>query len=86
MTSLVHPRRFQTEAELNVVRRLLAWSPRETAWGIRAGSVPLRDLRTGEFVMFVSHISTGVGLLKASRPLIRVLVINDNGLWINDFI
>jgi len=24
--------------------------------------------------------------LKASRPLIRVLVINDNGLWINDFI
>ena len=24
--------------------------------------------------------------LKASRPLIRVLIINDNGLWINDFI
>ena len=24
--------------------------------------------------------------LKASRPLIRVLVINDNGLWINEFI
>ena len=23
--------------------------------------------------------------LKASRPLIQVLVINDNGLWINDF-
>ena len=23
---------------------------------------------------------------KASRPLIRVLVINDNGLWINNFI
>jgi hypothetical protein len=23
--------------------------------------------------------------LKASRPLIRVLVINDNGLWINNF-
>ena len=62
MTSLVHPRRFQTEAELNVVRRLLGWSPRETAWGIRAGSVPIRDLRTGEFVLFVSHISTGVGI------------------------
>ena len=26
------------------------------------------------------------GYVKASRPLIRVLVINDNGLWINDFI
>ena len=25
-------------------------------------------------------------LVKASRPLIRVMVINDNGLWINDFI
>ena len=25
-------------------------------------------------------------LVKAFRPLIRVLVINDNGLWINDFI
>ena len=24
--------------------------------------------------------------VKASRPLIQVLVINDNGLWINDFI
>ena len=28
----------------------------------------------------------GLGRVKASRPLIRVLVINDNGLWINDFI
>jgi hypothetical protein len=27
-----------------------------------------------------------LGMMKASRPLIRVLVINDNGLWINDFI
>jgi hypothetical protein len=25
------------------------------------------------------------GAVKASRPLIRVLVINDNGLWINNF-
>ena len=77
MTSLVHPRRFQTEAELNVVRRLLGWSPREIAWGIRAGSVPLRDLRTGEFVLFVSHISTGVGLPISSFFL---LLLEDFGL------
>ena len=36
------------------------------------------------------HVSAAVRLqaaaLKASRPLIRVLVINDNGLWINNFI
>jgi hypothetical protein len=56
------PPRFQTEAELNMVRRLLGWSPQETAWGIRAGSVPLGDLCAGEFVLFISHISTGVGL------------------------
>ena len=77
MTSLVHPRRFQTEAELNVVRRLLGWSPRETAWGIREGSVPLRDLCTGEFVLFVSHISTGVGLPISSFFL---LLLEDFGL------
>jgi len=77
MTSLVHPRRFQTEAKLNVVRRLLGWSPRETAWGIRAGSVPLRDLRTGEFVLFVSHISTGVELPISSFFL---LLLEDFGL------
>ena len=29
---------------------------------------------------------TGSARVKASRPLIRVLVINDNGLWINNFI
>ena len=32
----------------------------------------------------VAPLQTAV--LKASRPLIRVLVINDNGSWINDFI
>ena len=29
---------------------------------------------------------TSAMLVKASRPLIRVLVINDNDLWINNFI
>ena len=62
MASLVRPRRFQTEAELNMVRRLLGWIPQETAWGIRVGSVPLGDLRAEKFVLFISHISTGLGL------------------------
>ena len=60
-----------------MVRRLLGWSPRETAWGIRAGSVPLRDLRAGEFVLFVEHISTGVGLPISSFLL---LLLEDFGL------
>jgi hypothetical protein len=30
-------------------------------------------------------VFSSVAHLKASRPLIRVLVINDNGLWINNY-
>ena len=77
MASLVRPRRFQTEEKLNTVRRLLGWSPQETAWGIREGSVPLGDLRAGEFVMFISHISTSVGLPISSFFL---LLLEDFGL------
>src|SRR6185503_18247200 len=77
MASLVHPRRFQTEAELNMVRCLLGWSPQETAWGIRVGSVPLGDLCAAEFVLFISHISTGMGLPISSFFL---LLLEDFGL------
>ena len=77
MASLVHPRRFQTEEELNTVCRLLGWSPQETTWGIRASSVPLGILRAGEFVLFISHISTGLGLPISSFFL---LLLEDFGL------
>ena len=77
MASLVHSRRFQSEEELSTVRRLLEWSAQETAWGIRAGSVPLGNLRAGEFVLFTSHISTSVGLPISSFLL---LLLEDFGL------
>ena len=77
MASLARPRRFQTEEELNTVHRLLGWTSQETAWGIRAGSVPLGDLRAKEFVLFISHISTGVGLPVSSFLL---LLLEDFGL------
>ena len=77
MASLAHPRHFQTKAELSTVRCLLGWSPQETAWGIRAGSVPLDNLRAGEFVLFISHISTGMGLPVSSFLL---LLLEDFGL------
>ena len=76
MASLVRPCHFQTEEELNTVHRLHGWSPQETAWGIRAGSVPLGDLRAGEFVLFISHISTGLGLPISSF----FLLLDDFGL------
>ena len=77
MASLVRPGHFQIKEDLNTVHRLLGWSAQETAWGIRAGSVPLGDLRAGEFVLFISHISTGVGLPISSFFL---LLLEDFGL------
>ena len=60
-----------------MVRRLLGWSAQETAWGIRAGSAPLGNLRAGEFVLFISYISTGLGLPISSFFL---LLLEDFGL------
>ena len=45
------------------------------------GNTDTNALQTEQFL--VCRVTSR---LKASRPLIRVLVINDNGLWINDFI
>ena len=45
--------------------------------GVRAGSVPLGNLRAGEFVLFISHISTGLGLPISSFFL---LLLEDFGL------
>ena len=77
MASLARPRHFQTEEELNTVCRLLGWSAQETGWWFRAGSVPLGNLSVGEFVLFTSHISTGVGLPISSFLL---LLLEDFGL------
>ena len=48
-----------------------------TSRGIRVGSVPLGDLCAAEFVLFISHISTGVGLPISSFFL---LLLEDFGL------
>ena len=44
---------------------------------MRAGSVPLGNLRAGEFVLFTSHVSAGVGLPISSFLL---LLLEDFGL------
>ena len=59
------------------MRRLLGWSLLENDWGIRAGSAPLGDLRAGEFVLFISHIFTSLGLPISSFFL---LLLEDFGL------
>ena len=59
------------------MRRLLGWSAQETAWGIRVGSLPLDNLCAREFVLFISHISTSLGLPISSFFL---LLLEDFGL------
>jgi hypothetical protein len=62
MTSLVRPDRFQSEAALNLVRNLLRWGAQVLTGRIRAGTVPLGGLAFGEFVLFVSYLSSGLAL------------------------
>jgi hypothetical protein len=62
MASLGHPDHFQSEEALNLVRGLLGWSAPGLVGRIRAGTAPLGDLATGEFVLFTSYISYGLAL------------------------
>jgi hypothetical protein len=62
MTSLARPDRFQSVAALNLVCNLLGWSAPVLAGRIHAGAVPLDDLAAGEFVLFVSYLSSGLAL------------------------
>jgi hypothetical protein len=45
MASLGHPRRFQTEAKLDMVHNLHGWATPGLDGGIRMGSLPLSVLR-----------------------------------------
>jgi hypothetical protein len=62
MTSLGHPDRFQSEAALNLARGLLGWCAPGLTGRVHTGAVPLSNLATGEFVLFVSYISCGLAL------------------------
>ena len=62
MSSLSHPRRYQRQAQLDVVRRFLGWTMLELARKIRSGSSSLDDLVAGEFVLFSSYASCGLAL------------------------
>jgi hypothetical protein len=55
MASLVHPKRFQSEVALNLVRNQLGWGAPVFAGRICAGASPLGDLAAREFVLFVSE-------------------------------
>jgi Putative gypsy type transposon len=61
MASLPRPRRFQTERELETVRRMLGLTSAAEAGQVRVGSLPL-NLGPGEFVLFVGHVLAGAAL------------------------
>jgi len=79
MSSLGHPRRFQRQAQLDVVRRLLGWTAPELAGGIRAGSSSLDDLVAGEFVLFYAYITCRLALPFSSFFL---LLLEEFGLQV----
>jgi hypothetical protein len=54
--------RYQTEAALDRVRRLLGWGTPAFAGRIPAGTTPLGDLAAGEFVLFVPYLFCGLAL------------------------
>jgi hypothetical protein len=62
MSSLRLPCRFQHENQLDSVRRLLGWTTLELVGRIRAGSIPLNNMETGEFILFNSYAMCGVVL------------------------
>jgi hypothetical protein len=62
MASLVHPKHFQSEGALNLVRNLLGWGASVFAGRVRTGATPLGDLAIEEFVLFISYLSCGLAL------------------------
>jgi hypothetical protein len=62
MAMLVHPDRYQTEAALDTVRRLLGWGTPAFAGRIWADTTPLDDLAAWEFVLFVPYLFCGLAL------------------------
>jgi hypothetical protein len=62
MAMLVRPDHYQTEEALDSVRRLLGCGTPAFAGRIWAGTTPLGDLATGEFVLFVPYLFCGLAL------------------------
>jgi hypothetical protein len=60
MSTLPFSRRFQSQTQLDLVRRLLGWTAPEHAGKIRAGKIPLRDLAAGEFILFNLYAMCGL--------------------------
>jgi hypothetical protein len=71
MATLVCPDRYQTQATLDTVRRLLGWVTPTFAGRIRAGTTPLGDLAAGEFVLFIPYL---FGLALPISPFFLLLL------------
>jgi hypothetical protein len=77
MALLDPPKRLQPEVALNLVRNPLRWGVLAFAGRIRVGVSPHDDLNVGEFVFFVSKLSSGLAL---PNPSFLVLLLEGLGL------
>jgi hypothetical protein len=77
MALLDPPERLQLEVALNLVRNLLGWGVPAFTGRIRVGASPHGDLTTGEFVLFVSNLPSGLALSISS---FFVLLLEELGL------
>jgi hypothetical protein len=77
MALLDPPEHLQSEVALNLVRNLLGWGAPAFAGRICVGASPHGDLTTGEFVLFVSNLPSGLAL-----PILSffVLLLEELGL------
>jgi hypothetical protein len=60
MSPLSHPRHFQQQEQLDLVRHLLGWTVLELARKIRAGLSSLDDVVAREFILFNLYITCGL--------------------------
>jgi hypothetical protein len=77
MALLDPPERFQPEVALNLVRDLLRWGVPAFVGRICVGASPHGNLAAGEFVFFVSNLSSGLALSISS---FFVLLLEELGL------
>jgi hypothetical protein len=70
MALLDPPERLQPEVALNLVRNLLGWGAPVFVGRIYVGASPHGDLTTGEFVLFVFNLPSGLAL-----PILSFLVL-----------
>jgi hypothetical protein len=76
MASILSASRFRSESDLRRLRWLLEWQSSVFDGRVWCGAVPLRDLRSGEFIFFTSYTLSWL-VLPFSSFFFTLLETND---------